>query len=192
MRLGSSRNPPQNGGRGTVWPANRSSVARYSSSSCSRLGRTWLCGRGPGAELAAAWARVEVRVGLVLRQAPDSALDANLFVERRPVEAQRGVRIGVELPALAARVIRMKDESALVDASQQDHADRRSAVRVRRAERDRRSVDLMRFRAFERVLKLGDRTRAGHDSGLLRGFFERVEHAGERRHVTGRHAFEHT
>src|SRR5262245_32792345 len=47
-----------------------------------------LC-RCPRADLKLAWPRREVRVRLCIGRALDRSLDAHLFAERRPVEAQR-------------------------------------------------------------------------------------------------------
>src|SRR5262249_48490502 len=43
MRVGTSRKPPQSGGRGTARPSNSASRAWYRCSSSARLASTWLC-----------------------------------------------------------------------------------------------------------------------------------------------------
>ena len=106
--------------------------------------------RRPRARLAAARTAGEVRVRFVCRQALDRPFDPNLLLERRPVKAQRRVRIGGELARLAALVVGVKDEPALVDAAQQHHAHRRPAVRVRGRERDRRGVHVRALRRWRR------------------------------------------
>src|SRR6185436_19408665 len=79
--------------------------------------------RSQRAELAGA--RAAERIGLALGpvDSRDGALDPHLAAERRPVEQERGVRIALQLVALAARVVREEDDPALVVALQQDHAD---------------------------------------------------------------------
>src|SRR3954447_142559 len=56
----------------------------------------------PRAELAATWPASEVLVGFVAGDAAHLSLDADLFVERGPVDAQRRVRIIGELATLPA------------------------------------------------------------------------------------------
>src|SRR5436190_18991164 len=56
--------------------------------------------RCPCAQLAATWPGSEVLVGFVAGDAAHLPLDANLFVERGPVDAERRVRIVGELATL--------------------------------------------------------------------------------------------
>src|SRR6476646_10843787 len=54
--------------------------------------------------------------------------DANLPVQFDPVKRQCRVRIGLELLSFFAFVIRKKNEAVLIEAFQQNNADRRSAI----------------------------------------------------------------
>ena len=56
--------------------------------------------------------------------------------EHLPVEAERCLRVCLQLPALPARVPRVEGEAALVRALQQHEAQRRPAVRCRCRQRD--------------------------------------------------------
>src|SRR5580704_5764956 len=88
--------------------------------------------RNRRADAAAEWARVEVLLGFQAIHARRAALDANLALQRRPVEHQRDSGILLDLAALAAPIVRVEHESLLVDALEQDDARRGRAVRRRR------------------------------------------------------------
>jgi len=60
--------------------------------------------RRPGAELAAAWARGEIRIGLFVAGLADVAFQAHLALQRFPVEQQGCLGMGAELLALAATI----------------------------------------------------------------------------------------
>src|SRR5205823_2965058 len=62
-------------------------------------------GAGPGAELGTARPDREIVLGLRARGALDRAGDDHLPVQRVPREDQAGVRVGVQLPALARLVV---------------------------------------------------------------------------------------
>ena len=80
------------------------------------------------ADLRAARARAEVRIGLGFRDALDRPFDAHLPPERVPVEEERRPRVRRELGALAALVAGEEDEASLVEALQQHHAHGRPSV----------------------------------------------------------------
>ena len=86
----------------------------------------------PRAQLAAARARGEVGIGLRVVDDFDLALDPHLHAQHhaRPVEQQRGVRIGLQLAALAAVEVRVEDEAARVVRLQQHGARGGAALRI--------------------------------------------------------------
>src|SRR5215208_79307 len=94
--------------------------------------------RRPGTELAAARAAGEVGVRLGVAHLLDASFHAHLQLQRLPVEAHRRPRVRQQLPALAALVVRVEDEALLIGALEQQHADRRLAIGVHRAQRERR------------------------------------------------------
>src|SRR5688572_12976508 len=71
-------------------------------------------GRGPGREASAERPGGEVRVGLAGCHLFDAALDAHLALELRPEEHQAGRRPRLELAPLAAEVVGIEGESALL------------------------------------------------------------------------------
>ena len=88
-------------------------------------------------------------VGVRLRGADlgDHALDAHHALQLDPVELQRGLRIAVELARLAAAVIRVPDEAALVVTLDQDDPRRRPAGAVDGRQRHRVGFRQLRGRA---------------------------------------------
>ena len=94
--------------------------------------------RRPCAEAAARVARREVGLRLgardLLHRAGHEHLPAGLRV---PEEGERGVRVGGELAALAALVVREEDEAPLVHAFEENRAGRGAAGLIRGRERHR-------------------------------------------------------
>src|SRR5262245_11244012 len=86
-------------------------------------------------ELRAAWPRREVGIGLVLAHALDRPLDPHLPAKPRPVEEEGGLRVGLELAALAAAVPGEEDEALGAGAREQHHAHRRRSAGRRRRNR---------------------------------------------------------
>ena len=70
----------------------------------------------PGADLRTLRAGREIGVGLLGRDALDRPADADLTVQRLPVEQKRGLRIGGQFPALVAFSVGVEHEAALIDA----------------------------------------------------------------------------
>ena len=103
-------------------------------------------GREPRAERAALV--IGVRVGST--HALDRAVDANLTLEGRPQEHEAGRAFRLELPGLAAAVIRIEDEAAAFDAFQQHHPCTWLACGADGGERHR--VDERQFRT-QRILE---------------------------------------
>src|SRR5579862_404386 len=89
----------------------------------SRLHDRALFGNG-GAEPAAARPRVEILIRFGWCHFGHAAGDANLTVERSPIENQRGIRVFLKLLTFAAFVVREEDEALLVDAFEQHHSGR--------------------------------------------------------------------
>src|SRR6266542_6017780 len=77
--------------------------------------------RGPGAQPAAERAGTEIRLGLLAADPLDAALDAHLALQGGPPEHQRRRGVRAELAGLAAPVIGVEHEAALVEALEQDH-----------------------------------------------------------------------
>src|SRR5919199_434886 len=73
----------------------------------TRVGHRLALERGPRAELTAAGAGREVRVGLRVGHLLHAALHANLAVEALPVEAHRGERPREQVPGLPAAAVRV-------------------------------------------------------------------------------------
>jgi hypothetical protein len=119
-------------------------------------------GRRPGAELAAARAAVEIRVGFSGDHLLHAAFDADLLVERDPVKAQRGERILDQFPPLATLVVSEKPEAALVDRAHQHHPRRRPPVGVGCRQRRGYGINLMRPSPLRRAEELGNRMAARH------------------------------
>ena len=67
----------------------------------------------------------------------DDTLDPHLAAERAPVEQHRRPRVLGDLLALAAEVVRVEDESALVEALQEHHPRGGRAARRRGGKHDR-------------------------------------------------------
>src|SRR5918992_6803 len=74
--------------------------------------------RCPCPEPASERSRAEVLLGLRARHGRHQPRNAHLTLELRPIKDERGARVLCELPALAARVVRVEDEAALVDSLQ--------------------------------------------------------------------------
>src|SRR5690606_14553245 len=118
---------------------------------------------GPGADLAAAGARGEICVRLLVAHALDAALHPHLLLQDRPVEAEARLAPHVELPRLAAAQVRADDEAALVDTLEQDHPHRGPALRVGGGERHRIGKrPPLRLRAPQRRGEAGDRIHLLH------------------------------
>ncbi len=82
------------------------------------------------------------------------------------MKAQRRVRVLVELASLAARVVGVEHEAAVVDAAEQHHANRRPAAVVGGRQRDRRRIDVVALRAFDSLEELDDWIRMRHVARL--------------------------
>src|SRR5665213_2010190 len=80
--------------------------------------------RGEGAQLTPAGTAADICGGLLERGASRSALDPDLPPEKLPVKEQRCVWIGLQILALAAFVVRVEHESALVVVLYQHHPNR--------------------------------------------------------------------
>lgn len=80
-------------------------------------------GAGPGADLGDAGALVEVGFAFFAREFFDPARGADLTLQFFPVEAEGGVGVGGEFPALAAVVVGEEREAAIVEGFEQDDAD---------------------------------------------------------------------
>src|SRR5690606_8047192 len=84
--------------------------------------------RRPRGQTARERAAAEVRLRLLARDAGDRAGHADLAVQLRPVEDERRVRVRLQLPPLAALVVRVERKAALVEPLEQHHARGRPAV----------------------------------------------------------------
>ena len=97
--------------------------------------------RGPRAQLLAARAAREIRVRLLRRDATHRSFGPHLFIQPRPVERNRRLRIGLQVGRLAALVIRVEDEAPGVEPMQQHDAHGGTArVAIGSRERQRRMV----------------------------------------------------
>src|SRR5271166_3563645 len=83
------------------------------------IGNHLALARCPGAQPRAGRAALEVGVGFLDRGPHDRPFDPNLPLQIVPVENQGRVRVGIELAALAALVVREEDEALLVIPAQQ-------------------------------------------------------------------------
>src|SRR6266568_1002862 len=120
----------------------------------------------PRSELAADRPGAEVRLGLVAAHPLDGTLDADLSHLRRPPEDQRDGGVAGQLVRLAAAVVRVEDEPALVEALEQDHPSRGPAARARGRQRHGGGLDQVgRLGLREPVPELHDRV--GVDMGLI-------------------------
>ena len=124
--------------------------------------------RRPGADLAAARTDGEVPVRLGRRHPRDRPLDADLLVGPRPVRADRGPGIGLDLGRLAAAVVGVEHDAALVHFMHQDDAAGRPAVGRARGEGHGDGVErrILR-RPGHGLARAGDRV--GHRSILSMG-----------------------
>ena len=101
----------------------------------SRRSTTATLRRGERAQLASAGAAVRVGLGLLARRALHRALDPHLTPEQLPVEQQRRARVGGELAALAALVVREEHEPVVAGLLDQHHSHRRGSVGRGRGQR---------------------------------------------------------
>ena len=108
-------------------------------------------GGRPGAQLAPARSRAEVRVRLFVAHALRGSFEADLRLERSPPEDERHVAAGQRLARLARSEIRIKDEPVLVGALEQHDARGRAARCVHGRQRHRGGLDDLRrsLRALE-------------------------------------------
>src|SRR5262249_2933386 len=97
--------------------------------------------RRPSPEPRPAAASREVGVGLLGAQSLDRALEPDLAIQRLPQHGERRAGILSELAALAALVVRVEGDAALVDALEQHEAHRRRAVGGCRGERHGLGLD---------------------------------------------------
>src|SRR4051794_39444654 len=112
--------------------------------------------------------RTTAVIGLRLLSRDGSGYSGNpdLTLQLRPVEDHRRVRIRRQLAALLAPVIGEEDESALVEAFEQNDAGRRRALRADGGQRHRvRLLQLRLEHLLEPAAELGDRFRA--DAALV-------------------------
>jgi hypothetical protein len=105
--------------------------------------------RGPRADLAAARARREVLVGFRIIDLLDRALDANLDLERLPMERERSARIRGKLTSLPAAQIGVEYEPAVVHRLEEHESRRRLPVASDSRQRHRRGLG--KDRAVERL-----------------------------------------
>src|SRR5579884_4367712 len=82
--------------------------------------------RCPRAELVTARADCKVRVRLFLGYSLREAFDADLPLERGPVEHRRRVRVLFQFPAFAAEVTGEEHEPAGIDFAKEHHPCRRT------------------------------------------------------------------
>src|SRR6185312_5403401 len=101
---------------------------RHPALQISRLRHRATLVRGPRAKLARTRARCEIRVSLGVAGRLGAALDAYLNLHRRPVEAQRAVRVGEQFSPLASFVVGVEDEAALVERLEEHDSVGRAAV----------------------------------------------------------------
>src|SRR5438132_13139949 len=93
--------------------------------------------RGPRREATSVWAGPEVLLGLAGGDSLHPAVRPNLPAKRVPIEDQRGARVLGQLTRLAALVVGVEDEPAVVHALQQHHPGRWDTVGSRGGERHR-------------------------------------------------------
>ena len=84
---------------------------------------------------------MEVGVRFVAAHFFDSSFDADLPVQVRPVEDERGARVVAELPAFARRVVRVERESFGTELLQKNDAGGDVAAFAGRRESHRRGVE---------------------------------------------------
>src|SRR5688500_1913567 len=96
--------------------------------------------RCPRADLAAARARREVRVGGLGRHRSHISFDPHLHFEWLPVEDHRRDGALEKLAALAALEIRVEDEAAVIDPLEKNDANGRPAIAADGGERERRRL----------------------------------------------------
>src|SRR6185312_16103278 len=111
-------------------------VARHALVEALAAGQVLRLQRGPGADLAAARPRAQVRVGFLRLQLARHALHPHLHATAQllPVEAQRHLRVRRQLAALVAVVVGVEAQAALVHALQQHDARGHAAVGVHRGQ----------------------------------------------------------
>src|SRR5271157_864431 len=95
------------------------------------IGNHLALARGPSAQPGAGRPALEVGVGFLDPDPRDRPFEPNLPLQIVPVENQRRVRVGLELAALAALVVREEDKASLVIPAQQDNPRRGTAGRRR-------------------------------------------------------------
>ena len=158
MRSGTILKPPQNGGRSDRLARElpfELRVARLED--VARVEILALVGR-PRADLTVARAAGEVGIRFRRIDDLDRPLDPNLFLQRRPVLAERRARILRQLTGLAAAVIRIEHEAPGVDVPEQ-HDRGRTAGRTRPPSPARPGP--YRFPAAGRARRHGDTVRWG-------------------------------
>ena len=118
-----------------------------------------------GAEAATGRTGVEIRVGFSRAEFRDPACNADLSIERGPIQHQRGARIPGQLAPLAAQIVGEERKAAVVDAFEQDHA--RGGLAVGRGGSERHSGGLFDARGAGEVEPFLD-------------FTDRISHGGRR------------
>src|SRR5262245_61018086 len=108
---------------------------------------------GPRTELILARSRREVRVRFFGRDTFDRAFDPHLLFDRRPIEAQRRVRVDGKRPGLPALEIGVEDEAAPVEGLQQDVAARRTPIGIDGGEYHRIGLDTALASLLEQIAK---------------------------------------
>src|ERR1043165_6803929 len=83
---------------------------------------------------------MEILVRLSCRHFFDCAFDTNLAPQRRPVKEEADARIVGDVAAFATVVVRVKNESAIVEALQEDDARGGLTLAVRRRQRHRNGI----------------------------------------------------
>src|SRR5258706_14489123 len=126
------------------------------------IGHPFALRRGPGREARAQRTGREVGVRFLGADFLDHALDPHLALQIRPEEHRAGGGAGLELASFAAEVVGIEDETAALDALEQDHARRGRAVGAYRGERHFVGQRQLRAqRVLEPALELADGVRVG-------------------------------
>src|SRR4051812_6243062 len=87
---------------------------------------------------------MKIRLRLLARDLRRRALDDHLALKRDPRKHERRARVGLEFATFATVVIRIENETAPVEALEQNRARRRPAVAGRSCERRRIWLDQLR------------------------------------------------
>ena len=78
----------------------------------------------PGANLTESLTGSEIRIGLFICNFRHSAFDSYLNLQRRPMKTERSLGVREEMPALAALIVGVENESTLIERLEQNNSDR--------------------------------------------------------------------